>query len=153
MWVVQEYVLAWQVTLHCGRAFVSHEGLLRFGQDPTRYRGGWDGDVTESQVVAVRYYYQREIYYYSSALESFYSILGNGCFYSCTDPRDSIYGFLWLAHGAIAESIKPDYTISTVEVFYNTAIQLTHHPKALKIFDLTRLRPGNARLLPTWVPD
>ena len=153
VWVVQEYVLAWQVTLHCGRAFVSHEGLLRFGQDPTRYRGGWDGDVTNSQGVAVRYYYQREAHYVSPGWKNFFLILGNGCFYSCTDPRDSIYGFLGLANGAIAEYIKPDYTISTVEVYCFTAIQLTHLTGSLKIFNLTRLRPRSARLLPTWVPD
>ena len=42
VWVQQEHILNWQVTLHCGKSFVGHEGILRFWQDLTRYSGGWE---------------------------------------------------------------------------------------------------------------
>ena len=39
----QDYILAWQVMLYCGKSFVGHEGILRFGQDPARYSGDGNG--------------------------------------------------------------------------------------------------------------
>ena len=44
VWVQQEYIFAWQVTLYCGKSFVGYEGILRFGQDPARYSEDGNGN-------------------------------------------------------------------------------------------------------------
>lgn len=38
-------------------------------------------------------------------------ISGLGCFNHCSDFRDSIFGFLDLADGVIANEVEPDYSI------------------------------------------
>ena len=57
--------------------------------------------------------------------------LAEGCFYDCADLHDSIYGFLGLAHGQLAEEVVPDSQCSVEKAFYNFAVQLILSTKSL----------------------
>jgi hypothetical protein len=67
--------------------------------------------------------------------------------------RDSIYGFLGLMSQNLQRKIKPDYQLSTPEVYLDAAIQLAICSNSLAILSLTRYSAKNVRWLPTWVPS
>jgi hypothetical protein len=77
--------------------------------------------------------------------------LGRRCHNS--DDRDSIYGFLGLMSQNFQRKIKPDYKLSTPEVYLDAAIQLAVCSNSLIFLSLTRYSAKNVRWLPTWVPS
>ena len=84
----------------------------------------------------------------------FTMILGLGWFSHClSDFRDSIFGFLGLADGVIADEIEPDYSISAACAFKNTAVKITIYLGSLLLFSLTDYTAGRTISVPIWVPD
>ncbi|KAH8745951.1 heterokaryon incompatibility protein-domain-containing protein [Hyaloscypha finlandica] len=77
--------------------------------------------------------------------------LGRQC--NNSDDRDSIYGFLGLMGQNFQRKIKPDYKLSTPEVYLDAAIQLALCSNSLICLSLTKYSAKNVRWLPTWVPS
>ena len=65
-----------------------------------------------------------------------------------TDPRDKVFGLLGLMDDAI---IDPDYRMSTLDVFLNTAMGIILSTRRLDILKGARL--SNTPGLPTWCTD
>jgi hypothetical protein len=82
---------------------------------------------------------------------SFILALGRLC--SKSDDRDSIYGFLGLMSERVAHQIKPDYNMSTSEVFQDAAVHLMACSNSLTFLSLTTYTAKQGRRLPTWVPS
>lgn len=69
-----------------------------------------------------------------------------------TDPRDKVYALLGIAQECDREAIKPDYGISTTELYRSIALYFIERDKTLDVLS----QAGYGRLiadLPSWVPD
>ena len=155
VWVQQEYLLAKDIRLHCGRRSVDLFPILKAG-DMSDFVRGWEkrlGDcmrtISDSGYL---YSYGRPNHTGAYGLE-FAEIVARGCFKYCTDLRDSIYGFLGLAPKALAAAIKPDYSIPLKEVLRLTAVKHISCTRHLSFFTFTTLKSRHERLLPTWAPE
>ena len=154
VWAQQEYILAKQVTIHCGDRSVGYETLTRLSEDPYGFISGWEGELTGLTSTLVRSAYMRDLYrVHGSHNLSFVITLAERCFYDCTNLRDSIYGFLGMAHGQLAEEIMDYYQCSVEKAFHNFAMQLILSTKYLALLSLTTFKGKEKRIVPTWVPD
>lgn len=150
VWAQQEYILAKEVTIHCGDRSVGYEALTRFSEDPYGFISGWEGELTGLTSTLVRSAYMRELYkVHGSHNLSFVITLAERCFYDCTDLRDSIYGFLGMAHGQLAEEIMDYYQCSVEKAFHNFAMQLILSTKYLALLSLTTFKGKEKRIFPT----
>jgi hypothetical protein len=167
VWVLQEVVLAQKVTIHCGGATLGDESFESLVKDP-KYITEFNDVVLDNVVFSVC---DEFLWTLSDALHRirhsrgqkqspskdislmFTMTLGLGVSSYCSDPRDSIYGFLGLADSSITSEIQPDYTISASRVFQNTAVKLTLSLRSLLLFGLTKFRADRIIKVPSWVPD
>lgn len=150
VWTQQEYVLAKDVTLHCGFRSVEFSAILK-ARDVSHLIEDWEGMV-DNCVHAILDCWSL----YNSLGESdleFAAFLAFGCFKDCTDLRDSIYGFLGLAQQDLVDAIRPDYSIPLKEVLRRTAQKHISCTGSLSFFSFTNWKTRNDRLVPTWVPD
>lgn len=155
VWVQQEYLLAKDIRLHCGFRSVDLAPILKAG-DMSYFVRGWEKRLSSCmRTISDSGYlhsYSRPNRTGAYGLE-FAEIVARGCFKYCTDLRDSIYGFLGLAPEALADAIKPDYSIPFTEVLRRTAVKHISCTRHLSFFTFTTLKSRNERLLPTWAPD
>ena len=90
-----------------------------------------------------------------TTLTIFLSIIGLGRFYTSSNPRDAVYGFLGLTNDKIASRFKPNYHDSPLQVFRDTMIETVLGLKSLLPFGLAGL--GNKSRdhfpRPTWMLD
>jgi hypothetical protein len=71
---------------------------------------------------------------------------------ACADPRDKIYGLLGIASPSFAANIRPDYSLSVMDVYkeaFLTHLKLTKRLELLKYCSLKKRQIGG----PSWVPD
>lgn len=69
-----------------------------------------------------------------------------------TDPRDKVYGILNQASQAVTQSLKPDYTLNTMEVYTEATITELETTKSLGILSACE-DPEQQSRLPTGVPN
>ena len=159
VWVQQEHILAKDVTLHCGLRSIDFSAILKFG-DLNDFTKGLEGKLFDNaklvgcmqRISDSRFLHQHDNR--TGAYDmTFAGILARGCFKNCTNPRDSIYGFLGLAQEDVVDAIKPDYGISLKEVLQRTAVKHIICTGSLSFFPFTTWKTKDKRLLPTWVPD
>ncbi len=153
VWVQQEYLLAKDVTLHCGLRSIEYSAILE-ARDINDFIKGWEKKLevcirTISDSILIYNPHNRT----GAHGPNFAEILASGCFKDCTDLRDSIYGFLGLAHRDLVDAIKPDYSIPLKEVLRRTAVKHISCTGSLSFFGFTTWKSKNDRLVPTWVPD
>lgn len=153
VWVQQEYILAKDVTLHCGLRSVKYFAMLEF-IDIDNLIEGWEARLSSAlQILGDSKTLHRQ-YNRTGAYDlTFADILASGCFKDCTDLRDSIYGFLGLAREDLVDAIRPDYSIPLTEVLRRTAVKHISCTGSLSFFSFTTWKSRNERLVPTWVPD
>ena len=70
----------------------------------------------------------------------------------CTDPRDKIYGVLSLLSPSIQNKIKPDYSISTSQVYTSTFLVYLEHVKRLELLDQCSIEDRSSER-PSWIPN
>ena len=155
VWTHQEYILAKDVTLHCGLRSVGYSTILKLkSEDWLGFTKGWDSGMAEVIVLI-----DDSTHTYRGYIEkgghgsSFAVVLAYGCFRDCTDLRDSIYGFLGLAQQDLVHAIRPEYSIPLKEVLRRTAVKHISCTKSLSFFSFTNWKTKIKRLVPTWVPD
>ena len=133
---------------------MGYEALIRFSEDPYGFISGWEGELTGLTSTLIRSAYLRDLYkLHGSHNLSFLITLAGGCLHDCTDLRDSIYGFLGLAHGQLAEEIMPDYQCSVEKAFHNFLCSFFLAHKSLALLNLTTFKGKEKRIFPAWVPD
>ena len=152
VWVLQEHILAKDVTLHCGRRSIDFSAILENG-NMDKFIAGWEKgllDCTRTINDSIELYHDRiDKARYDL---TFAGILARGCGKACTDVRDSIYGLLGLVGEDLAEAIKPDYNIPLEKVLQRTAVAHISCTRSLSFFSFTTLKSKAERLVPTWVP-
>ena len=153
VWVQQEYILAKNITLHCGLWSIDYVAILKI-RDIDDLVEGWEGMLSNCmQTISDSgsfhgHHNGTDLYSLTYA-----EILAQGCFKNCTDGRDSIYGFLGFAREDLVDVIKPDYSIPLKEVFRRTTVKHMSYTRSLSFFGFTTWKCENERLVPTWVPD
>ena len=151
-WTQQEYLLAKDITLHCGLRSVEYSAILKLRDiDLLEVIKGWERNSCMQTIAnsGEPHWYTKD-YGYGSM---FAVVLANGCFKNCTDLRDSIFGFLGLAREDLVDAIRPDYSIPLNQVLQRTAVKHIHCTRSLSFFSFTTWKSKNERLIPTWVPD
>ena len=153
VWVQQEYVLAKDITLHCGLRKVDFLEILK-ARGINDFITGYERWLSSTMQIIYDsgHLYTRHNRTGASGRE-FAQIVARGCFKDCTDLRDSIYGFLGLAEEDLVDAIRPDYSIPLKEVLQRTAVQHISCTGSLSFLSFTTLKSRNERLVPTWVPD
>jgi hypothetical protein len=166
-WVRQELILAKRAFIHCGFSSTSWKEMEvdHFFEEWAQ----WQKEAHEShrftsktlnQLKACLNFFTRinnmAMVSEPSSDPSVYdpaAILALGRLCDNSDDRDSIYGFLGLMGQNFQRKIKPDYKLSTAEVYLDAAIQLAVCSNSLIILSLSRYSAKNVRWLPTWVPS
>ena len=153
LWTQQEYILAKDVTLHCGFRSVNYLAILKAG-GIGQFDEGWQGIIGSCMRTL---YDSRDLHRRYTGTGAygpmFAVILARGCFKDCTNPHDSIYGFLGLARKDLVDAIAPDYSISLNRALRRTVAKHISCTQSLSFFSFTTFKNRNERLLPTWVPD
>ena len=90
---------------------------------------------------------------FESRLHGFLQTLTIGRHYSCSNPRDFMYGFLGLAPDEFACVFQPDYNSAVVHIFQHFAILFTLHTNILLLLSAAYFIKREDRSTPTWVPD
>jgi hypothetical protein len=80
-----------------------------------------------------------------------FALLETSRYFSCSDPRDKIYGVLGLASDNAVLQICPDYTKSPREVLTDTARRIIQSNRVLDL--LNHVEYPKAIDVPSWVPD
>jgi hypothetical protein len=166
-WVRQELILAKQAFIYCGFSSISWNEMkvdhfvMRWFQ--------WHKSANESDRFTVRTFNQfNNCFEFLARMNNMAAFsergsdptvydpaillaLGRQC--DNSDDRDSIYGFLGLMGQNFRRKIKPDYKLSTAEVYQDAAIQLALCSNSLIFLSLSRYSAKNVRWLPTWVPS
>jgi hypothetical protein len=167
-WFRQELILAKRAFIHCGFSSLEWTELLgsplrnalarnlRTADTPNRFTPETLYILLEhcSSFIQLETLKRTCLTQESNPTESDPSIilaLGRLC--SNSDNRDSIYGFLGLMSERIAHQIKPDYNMSTSEVFQDAALHLMACSNSLIFLSLTTYTAKHGRPLPTWVPS
>ncbi|KAN0108649.1 Heterokaryon incompatibility protein (HET) domain containing protein [Hyaloscypha variabilis] len=167
-WVRQELILAKRASLHCGSSSLEWTELPG-SPERNALAEKFRTAVTLNQFTPETLYFLLD--HFSSLVQletlkltfltqefkstesdvSFILALGRLC--SKSDDRDSIYGFLGLMSERVAHQIKPDYNMSTSEVFQDAAVHLMACSNSLTFLSLTTYTAKHGRPLPTWVPS
>jgi hypothetical protein len=71
---------------------------------------------------------------------------------SSSDARDKVFAILGLAHRRYQETLPVDYSLTSEEVFMNTAIHLIEEEKSLDVLKHTTGQTPYPQALPSWVP-
>lgn len=166
-WVRQELILSKRAFIHCGFSSISWNELkfavLRMewlywselAHESHGFTQGTLGQLEDSLGLFLRIGAMARYGEGSSdstvCVNTIILALGRLC--DNSDDRDSIYGFLGLMSQNFQRKIKPDYQLSTPEVYLDAAIQLAVCSNSLAILSLTRYSAKNVCWLPTWVPS
>ena len=75
-------------------------------------------------------------------------------YYKTTDPRDLCYAFLGFQKNSRID-IRPDYSVSTEEVYVRTAKAIVDGSRSLELFGVLHRGPAEVltKSIPSWVPD
>ena len=173
IWVQQEFVLATRLAMHCGSRCLNHDTLSKLEVIYYEISSGWNYSTYDYTVIVemarglsyLQYFLAtRSSYDYIAHMErspgdvplrmsNFLNTLCLGRDCDCTNPRDSIYGFLGLAPNDFASIVDPDYNLSIAEVFQHMAVLFIVYTNSLTLFSATVFQQKDQRSTPTWVPD
>lgn len=75
-------------------------------------------------------------------------------YYKTTDPRDLCYAFLGFQKNSTID-IRPDYSVSTEEVYVRTAKAIVDGSRSLELFGVLHRGPAEVltKSIPSWAPD
>ena len=74
--------------------------------------------------------------------------------FSCSDPRDKVYGLLGITTEDIHNKfITPNYNLPTEEVFKSFVLWEVLNNRNLRVLGLSSDRKSNMHSLPSWTPD
>lgn len=148
LWVVQEVLLSTEAVVICGRqettalsVKVAAALLDRKATMPSRCDGLSDGFLPRlGQILSV---------FEESRHRELLELVRDTSGSKCADDKDKIYAVLSLANDG--GDIEPDYSLSTIEVYRQLAINAINYNK-LKFLSYCEL--GNRMLNgPSWIPD
>ncbi|KAI0865855.1 heterokaryon incompatibility protein-domain-containing protein [Xylaria cubensis] len=171
VWCIQELILAKLVIVQCGQSTMSWEKLFYFScccLHPTIrhivYCGIKEGIISRRQVSNVKLVAQKYALNYDEEIPGWQKVLRTLVSFrtwKSSDPRDKIFAFYGLIPHEVSdrEALKPNYTLSTAEVYINTAIYIIRQSGNLDILSIATW-PAEGfhdvsflRLLPSWVTD
>jgi hypothetical protein len=160
-WVRQELILAKRAFIHCGFISISWNEI-KFA-DSRKEWARWSELAYELHPFtwstlhrlqdSLDFFSQIDTMAIYGEVSSDTIILALGRLCGNSDARDSIYGFLGLMSQNFQRKIKPDYKLSTAEVYLDAATQLAVCSKSLIFLSLSRYSAEKVRWLPTWVPS
>ena len=158
MWIVQEMVVSRNIDVICGDSLIS---WLEIANSMSFIVYSYDSitsmfdsnniilDFTPLRNVSCIKELRKRLRSGSSLVLEVCLSLADG--YVASDDRDYIYAILALASDASALVPRPDYTMTTHDVYHNLARSYIEHHKSLDIIHL-RPRPIASSPLPSWVP-
>jgi hypothetical protein len=158
-WIIQEIVLAPAALLICGNDAVPMNSLFTVAADLVQLQrslGFGRAPPLLSRVLMVmldvhRIRESREDYRASvERKRGLLYHLENLCWTLASDPRDKVYSLLGIAKPYDGVSFSVDYTISSSQVFKNTAAYII---KGTQNLDILTMAGSKSRDLPSWVPD
>ncbi|KAL6412063.1 hypothetical protein AUP68_04444 [Ilyonectria robusta] len=146
VWIVQEVVLARNIVVMCGADMVPWDKIdeatarytRRFGRASSPFGIHSMSDVVFNDD---RYYTLRSLrqsWALSSNSLSLYDTLYRFRELQCSNPRDRIYGFLGIIPSEIAQSITPNYHVSTAKVYRQFARKIIEMTATLDILNCKR---------------
>lgn len=144
LWVVQEVLNSTEAIVVCGRQQTSWQSVmvtvccLERKNTKTSPREGWRSRLVQIEDV-----------FDTSYDRGLLNLVDRTRELQCTDDRDRIYAVLSLAKDRV--KIKPDYSLSTIQVFREVAVHVFNQRQAtfLAYCDLRSRRLP----LPSWIPD
>ncbi|CCT70550.1 related to heterokaryon incompatibility protein (het-6OR allele) [Fusarium fujikuroi IMI 58289] len=163
VWVIQEATVTSQVFVQYGNVKVPWEVLAQSAN--TCDSLGWGRQDTGSELflgierehAKVLPVFSKQIFeierlrmeWDDGKITTLLSLLQEFSSRKATDDRDKVFALLGLA-GDI--TIKPDYSLSTVQVYRSTVIDLIKHSGSLTALsgDMKRKNSGH---IPSWIPD
>jgi hypothetical protein len=112
LWIVQEFILAKELTLMCGNEWL--------GNDQLGLLSSFDTSILYELLRFRNIYRDRNHPFDSSAM------LAAFCRNACMDPRDKVYGLLGLFNNS-SFPIQPDYTKTVDAVFVETVLRVVEN--------------------------
>ncbi|EHK16976.1 uncharacterized protein TRIVIDRAFT_161679, partial [Trichoderma virens Gv29-8] len=159
IWVVQEAVVAKNITLRYSNASVSWELLVKVAEVSSRWEDGYGEYRTFISASDLKVF---NLFSRVSSLNQFrrnwkesggadiLSLLRNFGHRKASDDRDRVYALLGLCNQGI--SIQPDYQLDVTEVYTAPIIQTIKSTKSLSVLYGDHSRKGRHDLS-SWVPD
>ena len=150
VWVIQEVALSKRATIICGDEKVIWEDLLESafliseGVIHSDMEGSDVGNITTIDSFRIQVRDGEEFDLFVLLKLSRRSL--------ATDLRDKVYALLGIAQECDREAIKPDYNLSTAELYHRIALYFIERDKTIDVIS----QAGYGRLiadLPSWVPD
>ncbi|KAJ9668076.1 hypothetical protein H2201_001882 [Coniosporium apollinis] len=157
VWVLQEVAVARDVRIQCGPLIATLEELaiglsLLVSYDQRTFTHSPNIQRKMTRFFTVQHGRRR---FQSKDVISLQGLLyDSSCFglSLATDPRDKVYALLGLVKNSDGLGIKPDYSLSTEELYIRTGKAMIEDGD-LPIL-LCTMRRGRSQLtLPSWVPD
>lgn len=144
LWVVQEVLIGAEAVVLCGRQHTTWQSVL-----VAMCCLGRKGTNTDRRYASVSRLLQIETVFFTSLKFGLLDLVSITKHLKCADDRDRIYSLLSLA--ADVANIKPDYSLSTLQVFRELVMQCIKQNKAefLAYCELGRRRLAG----PSWIPD
>ena len=154
-WVVQEVVVSSNSWVVCGDDMISWNTLLYalvYIMTLEIWICEFYGSQNLSQLVAMQISLNEVVNYVKPA---HYKVLLRHRASLATDARDKIFAYYGIsAHTSLRDhDIKPDYTLTTKELFTNIAVSTLRAATSLEFLDVPRLSRDNELGLPSWVPN
>ncbi|KAI1126731.1 heterokaryon incompatibility protein-domain-containing protein [Nemania abortiva] len=167
VWCVQEFLFGNHVVFQCGSYCLERQELdntFRFFNNPIGSNSletivGEDQSIIDEFILSMKSFLKLNIWKRSQNIEVL-PALSEFSEWASSDPRDIVFG----VYGLISDdsmgkdALKPDYTLTTAEVYSRVAIYLLQQSRVLDILSLaTRPVKGfvksEKRWLPSWIPD
>ncbi|KAF4953044.1 hypothetical protein FGADI_6314 [Fusarium gaditjirri] len=164
VWVIQEATVTSQVLVQYGNVKVPWEVLARSAN--TCDSLGWGRQDTGSELflgierehAKVLSVLSKQIFeierlrmeWDDGKATTLLSLLQEFSSRKATDDRDKVFALLGLAKDI--QTIKPDYSLSTVQVYQRTVIDLIKHSGSLTALSGDMKRKNSGRI-PSWIPD
>lgn len=148
LWVVQEVLLGPEATVVCGRQDTTWQSVLLACIFLSRKGRGTETRLSDEFVSRL---HRIEDVFDTSFRPSLPDLVDYARGHKCADDRDRIYAVLSLADDNCKGRIKPDYSLSTAQV-YRRLIALSCRLRDVKF--LAHCELGSRRLAgPSWTPD
>ncbi|KAF5645150.1 heterokaryon incompatibility (het-6OR allele) [Fusarium sp. NRRL 52700] len=164
VWVIQEATVTSQIFVQYGNVRVPWEVLARSAN--TCDGLGWGRQDTGSELflgierehAKVLPVLSKQIFeierlrmeWADGKATALLSLLQDFSSRKATDDRDKVFALLSLARDI--ETIEPNYSLSTVQVYRNTVIDLIQHSGSLTALSGDMKRKNSGRI-PSWIPD
>ncbi|KAE8445911.1 hypothetical protein EG329_012690 [Mollisiaceae sp. DMI_Dod_QoI] len=159
IWVVQEAAMAREATVVCGPYSIMWKDISNIaisvrkrgylGPYPIQFHAT---GITSATVI----HFLRQAIQFQNNSWGLLSLLRLTRKYKATDPRDKVFALMGVVTdaGSILVDLKPDYRLSTEEVYLSVAL---HYLEKLKNLELLAHAGINSALrnpkLPSWIPD